>query len=105
VQSPKIVFSALTQAQQIVETWRGESNEGRPLKALGKKTPNEFANEIAAGRGLVALQSAGKSPWSRCGKAGPVTVMRSLSAKPVQKLGLVNPHGRQRGHSKFTASE
>jgi hypothetical protein len=56
------VFYPLTQAPQIVETWRSEKNENRPHDAPGKNTPNEFAHEIAASRGLIALQSAGKSP-------------------------------------------
>jgi len=53
---------SLTQTPQIVETWRSESNERRPPKALGKKTPNEFVIEVAAGRGLIACQSAANSP-------------------------------------------
>ena len=37
-----------TGAWQIVETWRAEYNESRPHRALGERTPNEFANELAA---------------------------------------------------------
>jgi putative transposase len=55
-------FYPLTAARQIVETWRGESNESRPHKTPGKKTPNEFVNEVAAGYGLIAWQSAANSP-------------------------------------------
>jgi putative transposase len=55
-------FTSLTEAQQIVETWRGEYNESRPHRALGEKTPNEFANEIAASRDLIGLQIAENSP-------------------------------------------
>jgi putative transposase len=55
-------FGSLTEARQIVETWRAEYNESRPHRALGEKTPHEFANEIAASRNLVGLQTTGNSP-------------------------------------------
>ena len=45
-------FTSLTEAQQIVETWRVEYNESRPHRALGEKTPNEFA------LGLVQISRA-----------------------------------------------
>jgi hypothetical protein len=73
-------FFPLTQARKIVETWRGESNESRPPKALGKKTLDEFGLVITASPGLIALQSARKPPWTRFGRGDPVTEMRSLSA-------------------------
>jgi putative transposase len=55
-------FTSLTEAQQIVETWRAEYNESRPHRALGEKTPNEFAKEIAASRDFLVLQTAENSP-------------------------------------------
>ena len=55
-------FTSLTETQQIVETWRREYNESRPHRALGEKTPNEFANELAASREFIGLQTAGSSP-------------------------------------------
>ena len=55
-------FTSLTEAQQIMETWREEYNGSRPHRALGEKTPNEFANEIAASRDFIALQTAENSP-------------------------------------------
>lgn len=55
-------FTTLAEARQLVETWRGEYNESRPHRALGEKTPNEFANEIAASRDLIGLQTTGNSP-------------------------------------------
>jgi putative transposase len=55
-------FTTLSEARQLVETWRGEYNESRPHRALGEKTPNEFANEIAASRDLIGLQTTGNSP-------------------------------------------
>ena len=54
-------FTTLSEARQLVETWRGEYNESRPHRALGEKTPNEFANEIAASRDLIGLQTTGDS--------------------------------------------
>jgi len=55
-------FTSLTEAQQIVETWRREYNESRPHRALGERTPNEFANEIAASRDFIGMQAAENSP-------------------------------------------
>jgi putative transposase len=55
-------FTTLTEARQIVETWREEYNESRPHRARGEKTPNEFAHEIAASRDLMGLQTAENSP-------------------------------------------
>jgi len=55
-------FTSLTEAQQIVETWRAEYNESRPHRALGEKTPNEFAKEIAASRDFLELKTAENSP-------------------------------------------
>jgi hypothetical protein len=54
-------FSSLTEAQRIVETWRGEYNESRPHRALGEKTPNEFAKEIAASRNFLGSPTAENS--------------------------------------------
>jgi putative transposase len=55
-------FASLTEAQRIVETWRGEYNESRPHRALGERTPNEFAKEIAASRDFLGQQTAQNSP-------------------------------------------
>ena len=49
-------FASLTEAQQIVETWRVEYNESRPHRSLGEKTPNEFAKEIAASRDFLGYK-------------------------------------------------
>jgi putative transposase len=55
-------FTSLMEAQQIVETWRREYNESRPHRALGERTPNEFAHEIAASRDFMGMQAAENSP-------------------------------------------
>ena len=55
-------FTSLTETRQIVETWRREYNASRPHRALGEKTPNEFANEIVASRDFIGLQTAANSP-------------------------------------------
>jgi transposase InsO family protein len=47
---------------RLLKTWRKEYNESRPHRALGEKTPNEFANEITASRDLIGLQTAENSP-------------------------------------------
>jgi putative transposase len=54
-------FSSLTEARRIVETWRGEYNESRPHRALGEKTPSEFAKEIAASRDFLGSPTAKNS--------------------------------------------
>lgn len=46
----------------MVETWRREYNESRPHRALGERTPNEFAKEITASRDFLGLQTAENSP-------------------------------------------
>ena len=55
-------FTSLTEARQIVEAWRAEYNESRPHRALGEKTPIEFAKEIAASRAFLGLRTAENSP-------------------------------------------
>jgi putative transposase len=39
-----------------------EYNGSRPHRALGERTPKEFANEIAASRDLIEVQTAENSP-------------------------------------------
>ena len=68
-------FPSLTEARQIMEAWRGEYNESRPHRALGEKTPDEFANEIAASRDFIGLQTAGTRP-----RVGAKKAVRSLLA-------------------------
>jgi len=55
-------FTSLTETREIVETWRREYNESRPHRALGERTPNEFAHEVAASRDFMGDQTAGNSP-------------------------------------------
>jgi putative transposase len=54
-------FTTLTEAKQRIEVWRREYNENRPHRALGERTPNEFACQFAAGRELTSLQTAENS--------------------------------------------
>jgi putative transposase len=56
------IFYSLKEAQIVIEKWRVEYNENRPHRALGEKTPIEFANKIAASRDLIGVQTAGNSP-------------------------------------------
>ena len=55
-------FGTLAEAKERIEAWRKEYNESRPHRALGERTPYEFANEIAASRDLIGLQTAENSP-------------------------------------------
>ncbi len=52
-------FGDLSEARQRIEAWRAEYNASRPHRALGERTPNEFARQIAASRDLPCLTIAG----------------------------------------------
>jgi len=45
-------FSHLPEAAERIEAWRWEYNASRPHRALGERTPHEFARQIAAHRDL-----------------------------------------------------
>ena len=51
-------FTTMTETRQIAEAWRREYNESRPHRSLGERTPNEFANELAASREFIGVQTA-----------------------------------------------
>ena len=55
-------FSTLTVAKETIEAWRREYNESRPHRALGERTPSEFANEVAARRDFIGQQTTENSP-------------------------------------------
>jgi putative transposase len=55
-------FETVMEAKESIEAWRKEYNESRPHRALGERTPNEFANEVAASRSFIGLQAAENSP-------------------------------------------
>ena len=55
-------FTTLTETRQIVEAWRREYKESRPPRALGERTPNEFAPDLAASREVRGVQTAENSP-------------------------------------------
>jgi putative transposase len=55
-------FSTLAEAKERIEAWRKEYNESRPHRALGERTPNEFANGIAASLDSIGVQTAENSP-------------------------------------------
>jgi len=52
-------FSNLPEAYERIEAWRSEYNASRPHRALGERTPHEFARQIAASRDLSCLANAG----------------------------------------------
>jgi putative transposase len=54
-------FTSISEARQLIETWRREYNESRPHRALAQRTPSEFAQQIADSRNLVGLLPAGDS--------------------------------------------
>jgi putative transposase len=55
-------FGTLAEAKENIEAWRKEYNESRPHRALGERTPNEFAKGIAASRDSLGIQTAENSP-------------------------------------------
>ena len=55
-------FTTLAEARQIIEAWRREYNESRPHRALGERTPHEFAFRIAASCDPKGMQSPQDSP-------------------------------------------
>jgi len=55
-------FGTMGEAKETIEAWRREYNESRLHRALGERTPNEFAHEIAASRDLMGLETAENSP-------------------------------------------
>ena len=55
-------FETLAEAHEKIEAWRKEYNETRPHRALGERTPNEFAKGIAASRDSLGQQTAENSP-------------------------------------------
>ena len=52
-------FGDLAEACQLIEAWRSEYNASRPHRALGERTPHEFARQIAASRDLSCSTTAG----------------------------------------------
>jgi len=52
-------FSTPSDVVERIESWRREYNASRPHRALGERTPNEFAREIAASRDLSGSQTGG----------------------------------------------
>ena len=50
-------FTTLGDAKEIIEAWRREYNESRPHRALGERTPHEFAFQIAASCDLKGLET------------------------------------------------
>jgi putative transposase len=55
-------FVDLRGAREMIEAWRREYNESRPHRALGERTPNEFANDFAASHEIIGTQTAEDSP-------------------------------------------
>ena len=55
-------LTTLGDARQIIEAWRKEYNESRPHRALGERTPHEFAFQFAANCDLKGLQTPQNSP-------------------------------------------
>jgi len=63
-------FVSLADARRTIEQWRKHYNQERPHSALGYRTPEEFAQQIAAGEGCgkdagpARLENAPRFPLS-----------------------------------------
>ncbi len=55
-------FSSLTDAGQTIEAWRQEYNESRPHRALGERSPAEFACQPKTSGEVIEVEMAGSSP-------------------------------------------
>ncbi len=55
-------FGTREEAKEMIEAWRREDNASHSCRALGERTPSEFAHEIAASRDLMGLKTAENSP-------------------------------------------
>ena len=84
-------FTTLTETRQIVETWRREYNESRPHRALGERTPNEFAHEIA----LAAISWSYKQPKT-CLEVGTKKPVRSSDVDSLSEAGTKTRAGHSR---------
>jgi hypothetical protein len=61
----------LNEVNETTDLYRQEYNESRSRRALGERTPNEFAQEMAARRDLLGSQTAEDSPQKWYEKAAP----------------------------------
>lgn len=55
-------FTSLADAQQIIEAWRQEYNECRPHRALGERSPLEFACQPSTSEEATEVEMVGSSP-------------------------------------------
>jgi len=55
-------YTTLAEAKHLIKLWRREYNESRPHRALGEKTPSEFARRFAAQCELRGLHEPENSP-------------------------------------------
>ena len=86
----EIIGSTLMQAIVFVPS----AYESRLRRALGDKTPNEFANEIAGSRDLIGIQTAENSPWGWYKKPG-----RSSDVDCLIRRGTKTRAGQTRQNS------
>ena len=76
-----------------MEAWRREYNESRPHRALGERTPYEFAHQIAARRDPMDLQKPARLTLTLVQKSGApqpgqwtrVRISYRVLASPVRR--------------------
>jgi putative transposase len=83
-------FVSLADARQTIEQWRQHYNQERPHSALGYRTPQEFAQQIAAAKGCgkdagaARLENAPRFPLSPSPDGGGIP-------KPDAPTSVPNP--------------
>ena len=73
----------MTEAKQVIEGWRREYNDSRPHRSLGRRTPSEFAWQIALKNDLPGSQTVGNSLEGVTEK-GDRSINRKLTSGLVQ---------------------
>ena len=93
-------FLTLTEARQRIETWRREYNESRPHRALGDRTPSEFAGQIAVQGDLTGSQTCRRAdvtcgpprpPGRRPGETGSTRPGQQSHEKNLRKPHAYSP--------------
>src|SRR5437667_12843900 len=85
--------ATLAEANERIEAWRKEYNERRPHGALEEWKPNECANEVAAGRDFIGIQTTKNSLWCPETEVRLTTIglFHAKAQRPQSTYG--SPHG------------
>ncbi len=80
-------FETLAEAKQLIEAWRREHNGSRPHRALGERTPNEFANLNQSKTNIqVGTNKLGPSPSPTSDRHGFVCLRRLIYSQRAKLI-------------------